>query len=298
MNQRTLISAAASYVVAGVLFLSSPVVTHGQDAATPDKSSSPSSTSTVTGITAPSEKLKLATATPGIVLERKVKPGDKVSKDQVLLQLDDRYEVKALDAVMREAANTSQIDAAVADLDLRKVQLARKERMLLDKVAGLSEVEEARLQVKIGDIREKLQREELAIKGIERDRQKLKVDQMILKSPIDGEVLSIDVGPGEWADPQKPTGLVTVLKNDPLWVEVHLPSSQSQKLDKNASLLVKHDKDDQGTTAKIIFMAPEVDAASDTQLVRLELPNPKNRRSGLQVTVVLPENVAAVAQGR
>jgi RND family efflux transporter MFP subunit len=296
MNQRTLVSAAASYVVAGVLLLSSPTLTIGQDAPTPDKASSPSTV--VTGITAPSEKVKLATATPGIVLERKVKSGDKVSKDQVLLQLDDRYEVKALEAVTREAANESQIEAAVEDLNLRKVQLERKEKLLVDRVAGLSEVEEARLQVKIGVIREKLQREELSIKGIERDRQKLKVDQMVLKSPIDGEVLSIDVGPGEWADPQKPSGLVTVVKNDPLWVEVNLPSNQSLKLDKDVSLLVKHDRDDKGTMAKIIYMAPQIDAASDTQLVRLELPNPQNRRSGLQVMVTLPENVAAVAEGR
>lgn len=252
----------------------------------------------VTGITAPSERLKLAIPVPGIVAERKVKAGDVVKKDQVLLQLDDRSERKALAGLEKEANSTYQVDAAVADLELRKVQLERKENMLKQMVAGLSEVEEARLQVKIGAIREKLQRQELEVKGIEYERQGLKVEQMALKSPIDGEIEAIGVGPGEWADPQKPEGLITVVKNDPLWVEMHLPVEQSQKLKAGQSLPVKYDGDAKDNEAKVIFITPVSDAASATSLVRLEMPNPQKRPAGLSVSVKLPDDVAAMAEGR
>lgn len=293
--QRILLSAALTTTAAAM-------ATPGfaQDAAvtpTPAPTAAPAA-SVVTGITAPSERLRLALPFGGIVAERKVKAGEVVKKDQVLLALDDRYERKALARLEKEASSTYQVDAAKADLELRQVQLARKEQMLTQRVVGLVEVEEARLQVKIGAIREQLQTQELETKSIERDAQALKVDLMLLKSPIDGEVESIDVGPGEWADPQKPAGSVTVVKNDPLWVEVHLPTRQSQKLDRGTPLMVKYDRDAKATPAKIIFVNPVADAASNTQLVRLELPNPNGKSSGLQVTVELPENVAAVAEGR
>jgi RND family efflux transporter MFP subunit len=267
---------------------------HAQDVATP----SPAVANVVTGITAPSERLRLSLPFGGIVAERKVKPGQVVKKDQVLLTLDDRYEVATLKAAELEANSDHQVAAAKADLDLRKVQLERKEGLLKQKVASMSEVEEARLQVEIGAIRQSLQEQEKQTKTIERDRQKLKVELMRLTSPIDGEVEAIDVGPGEWADPQKPSGSVTVVKNDPLWVEVHLPTRQSQRLDHNAPLMVKYEDDAKATPAKIIYINPVADAASDTQLVRLELPNPTGRSSGLQVTVQLPDNVAAMAEGR
>ncbi|HEV7299311.1 MAG TPA: efflux RND transporter periplasmic adaptor subunit [Tepidisphaeraceae bacterium] len=258
------------------------------------------SATTVTGITAPSQRLKLASPVPGIVLERAVKSGETVTKGQVLIRLDDTIEKSRLASLEMEAASTGQIDAALAQYELNKVQLARKEKLLQDRAGSVSEVEQARLEVEIGQFREKIQREAQAIKALERDAQKLKVELMELKSPIDGQVESIDVGPGEWADPQKQTGAVTVVQNNPLWVEVHLPTRQSQHLDRNAPLMVKHvgDEKAQAIPAKIIYINPVADAASDTQLVRLELPNPDNRSSGLQVSVTLPENVAALAEGR
>ena len=41
-------------------------------------------------------------------------------------------------------------------------------------------------------------------------------------------VEQIDVSVGEVTDPQKP--VLTVVQNDPLWVEFHLTTSQSRKL--------------------------------------------------------------------
>jgi RND family efflux transporter MFP subunit len=236
------------------------------------------------------------------VLERKVKAGDTVKKGQILVQLDDRQErygsanSKGLIILEIEAASTFQVDAAVADLNLRKEQLARKEKMLKERVVGLSEVEEARLQVQIGQIRADLQREEQKTKTLTRDAQAMRVEMMAIKSPIDGVVESIDVGPGEWADPQKPSGIVTVVQNNPLWVELHLPTSVSERLDPKVPLKVELASDAKPVEGKIIFITPVADAASGTQLVRLEVPNPDNLTTGKPATVILPANVAGMAK--
>src|SRR5687768_11081772 len=116
MIQRTLLGAA------GLLAVGLSIVTtelHGQTSPTETATAA----ATVSGITAPSERLRLVVPFPGVVLERKVRSGQAVKKDQVLLQLDDRAEQVALKSLNMEASSTAQVDAAIADLNLRKEQL-------------------------------------------------------------------------------------------------------------------------------------------------------------------------------
>jgi hypothetical protein len=104
-------------------------------------------------------------------------------------------------------------------------------------------------------------------------------------------VQQINLGPGEMSDPQNRDGAVIVVKNDPLWIDVHLPTSQSLKLEMGETLQVRYADGGEWQPAKIIFFAPKVDAASDTQHVRLEMPNKANKASGLQVLVQLPAKI-------
>jgi multidrug resistance efflux pump len=131
-------------------------------------------------------------------------------------------------------------------------------------------------------------------KGFDRDKEKVKIDQMQINSPINGIVEKINVGPGEMADPQSRDGAIVVGQWDPLWLEVHLPSSQASQLKLGDKLQVKYDGAD-WQAAKIIYFE-KVDAASDTEMVRMELANPNNARlPGLHMQVRLPQNVTAVA---
>ena len=63
-------------------------------------------------------------------------------------------------------------------------------------------------------------------------------------------------------------------------------------------LEVKYPDETEWHEAAVTFRAPVVDAASDTQLVKLTLPNPTNRDSGLQIQVQLPPEVADAAETR
>jgi multidrug efflux pump subunit AcrA (membrane-fusion protein) len=116
---------------------------------------------------------------------------------------------------------------------------------------------------------------------------------MKLESPINGIVEKLDLGEGEVVDPNKPS--CTVVQNDPLWVEVHLPSLQARKLALGDTLPVQHEGEQQWQSGKVIYLAPVADAASGTRMVRLELPNPTSRPSGLQVMVKLPEKLTRTA---
>jgi multidrug efflux pump subunit AcrA (membrane-fusion protein) len=156
-------------------------------------------------------------------------------------------------------------------------------------------VEEAELAVKLAAAQIALAQLEHDQKGWDAEKEKAKIDQMKITSPLDGIVEKINIGAGEMADPQSKDGSIIVGQWNPLWLEAHLPSAQAAQLKLNQELPVKYDGDDKWQTAKIIFFE-KVDAASDTEMVRLELANPNSSKlPGLHMQIKLPENVTSVA---
>ena len=244
---------------------------------------------TVGGKTVPSIHTKLALPQFGQVMERPVKEGDHVKKGQVLLRQDDRQERALLEALRLEAESTVRIEAAEADLKIKQVQHKRYEELARNGNASPTELEEYWVKVIYADAQVKIARLENDKHKQEFERQKFKVDQMTLKSEFDGIVETIDVQVGEVTDPQKP--VMTVVKNDPLWVELFLPTSQAGKLKVGQQLEVSYVGANQFQPAKVIYRSPFADPSSDTQKIRLEMPNPQGVDSGLQVLVRLPANV-------
>jgi RND family efflux transporter MFP subunit len=249
---------------------------------------------TVGGITKPSVHAKLALPQFGQVLELPVKEGDVVKKDQVILRQDDRQEVAAREALRLEADSTVRVEAAEADLKIKQVQHKRLQDLAANGNANPTEVEEAWVKVVYADAQVKIAKLENQKNKYEFERQDVKVKLMSLRSPIDGIVETIDTSVGEVTDPQKP--VMTVVKNDPLWVEFFLPTIQSSKLKVGQQLEVRHPYEDKWLPAKIIYKAPVADAASDTQKMRLEMPNASMTDTGLQVLVRLPANVGPAQQ--
>jgi multidrug efflux pump subunit AcrA (membrane-fusion protein) len=124
---------------------------------------------------------------------------------------------------------------------------------------------------------------------LDAQKQEIKIDQEKIVAPFDGIVQKLNVEKGEMADPQNRDGALTVVKNDPLWVEMHLPTAAALRLQPNEILQVRYADHGEWKPAKVILLDPQADAASDTERVRLELPNPTQQVSGLQVQVKLPD---------
>jgi RND family efflux transporter MFP subunit len=244
-----------------------------------------------TAITRPSKERQLKFAAPGIVAEVDIKEGDLVKAHQVLAKQDSRQDQQQYLSDKREADSTEKIDYSKADLASKEVDLKRKQELFKDHAASLTEVEQADLAVKLALAQVNLAIMEHDQKGFDAERERIKIEQMTIFSPIDGVIEKLNVGEGEMGDPQSRDGAIVVGLWNPLWLEMHLPSAQAAKLKMNQELQVKYD-DGQWQAAKIIFFE-KVDAASDTQMVRLELANPNNITPGLHMQVKLPD--AAVA---
>ena len=283
LNLHHRLAAASILICAG--FVAAPV--RASDAPTDQK---------FPGITNPSEQRGLNFNTPGVVFKVLVKEGDQIKKGDLLAQEDDTLDqaellVKNADAV----SSKLQIDAAVTDLAQKKVEAARSQEMFDKKVLGKSELEKAILDVQIGDIRVKLAQAETHEKELEAKAVSAKIEQKKLYSTIDGIVQKINVHEGELATNDPKTPCLTVVSNEPLYVEVDLPVKAANHLmlagkdgaGKDSTLWVRYADQPEAQAAPIIYFNPVANAAAGTQRVRAELPNPGHVRSGIQIEVTL-----------
>ncbi len=246
---------------------------------------------TALGKTEPSARRQLSFNGPGVILDVAVKEGDHVKEGQLLMSEDARMEEKLLEAMKLESDSVLPVEFATTDLAYKQNKLSRVENMAKNAVASNEELQEAKLDVALAEIKVKQASQEQKQKKLQADRQAIKVELMKLKSPIAGIVEKLDLGAGEVVDPNKPS--CTVVQNDPLWVEVHVPSLLARQVSVGDAMSVQNEGEKAWESAKVIFLAPVADAASGTRMVRLELANPTGRPSGMQVTVKLPPPAAA-----
>src|SRR5205807_10043726 len=112
---------------------------------------------------------------------------------------------------------------------------------------------------------------DLLVKEGKVKKQKDIIERMKLRSPMSGIVQSVDARPGEMVDPNKPP-VITIVNNDPLVVEVNLPTAVSLRLKADQPMRVSYDKRD-WKEANVSYLAPMADAASGFQTVHLALTN-------------------------
>ena len=239
--------------------------------------------------TTPSHTAKPSFAEVGIVKQWYVKADDVVKKGQVLGTEDTDLEKLKLRTLTILAKSTAAIDAATADRDARKTEYDNKLRASKEDATAASEVLEAQLnyQQKEAELRNAEMEHEKQLADV--DEQQGMVEHMKLLAPADGIVKEINIQEGEVVDPNKPDGALTLVTNNPLWVEVKVPSAQALKLKVGDAGLVAYQNDaNTWLNAKVIYLDPEVDAASDKETVRLELNNDQNKVSGLWVSVKFP----------
>ncbi|HEV2690043.1 MAG TPA: efflux RND transporter periplasmic adaptor subunit, partial [Bryobacteraceae bacterium] len=144
----------------------------------------------------------------------------------------------------------------------------------------------------------KLSREDREQKQSEADETKAKIAQKKLYATTDGIVQQIGVHEGELAsnDPKMPA--ITMVTNEPLYVEVNLPVTVTKKMKTGQKLQIRYEDEEKWQTAEVIFFNPVANPMARLQMTRLQLENPEHYRAGYTVVVKLPEEFAAAAVAR
>jgi RND family efflux transporter MFP subunit len=238
----------------------------------------------IEAITAPSKARTLEFNRPGRIAKVLVKDGETVAAGQVLVQLDDTVEQAQLQQLKALADDETRIQAAQAQLDQKTVDLKKIQRAFDSKAVTELELDHAKLDVTIAELSLKLARFEQDQAKLKHKEMGLHVERMRLKSPIAGKVGEVLKNVGESVDSRMP--VVQVVQIDPLWVDVHVPQERTTGLKQGQSALVRfRGKAATEARGRIIYVASQVDAASDTLKVRVEVANPTGRPAGQRVDV-------------
>lgn len=238
-------------------------------------------------ITNPSADVTLSFIQPGRIAKIHVKEGESVKAGQVLAQQDDAVDQARLAQLEADSQNMTNIEAGKASLAQKRMDLQKLETAAARNAATELEVEHAKLDVKIAELSLEVAifEHEQAVRKYE--EAKLQIDNMSLKSPINGSVEKVDVETGESVNALE--SVVRIVQIDPLWIDVPVPLARASTLARDGAAEVDFpDPDNMSVEGKIAFIGAVADAGSGTLRVRVEVPNKAKRPAGEHVTVVFP----------
>ncbi|MBT3198881.1 MAG: HlyD family efflux transporter periplasmic adaptor subunit [Phycisphaerales bacterium] len=223
-----------------------------------------------------------------------VKDGDTVKPDQPLVQLDDKAERVQMEQLKAQADDKTHVEAAEAQLAQKKVDLAGIVEAREKNAATELELQHAKLEVTISALSLKLSKFEHSQNQLKYKQAAAQVARLLLRVPTSDKdkpddtfkVFKVFIARGESVDRLKE--VIRIIKIDPLQIDVPVPETVVEKLKvkvkQNADVIFPNTTDPpvKGT---IIYVADEIDAASGTQTVRVEIPNPTGRPAGKKVSV-------------
>lgn len=255
---------------------------------------------TYTGITKPSEQRGLNFNGPGVVAQVLVKEGDFVKKGQLLAKQDDRADQADLKTLQAKLASSDvEINADQAQADEKKVEWDQKVKGFKKNVFSDLDVRQAELEYTIAVARKEMAMKDKEEKQTEVDAENVKLQLRELRATTDGIVQQINIHEGELAanDPKAP--VMSIVTNQPLYVEFYMPATLAKSLKPDQKLKVHYEDEhtDKWVDAEIVFFNPVANAttATSSQSVRLQLDNVQGMRAGMHVLVKLPEVASAEA---
>jgi RND family efflux transporter MFP subunit len=215
------------------------------------------------------------------------KEGATVKAGQVVVRLDDALEQAQYAQILAQSQDTTQIRASEASLQQKKVDLQKIEKAAEHKAATELEVEHARLEVKIADLSLELARFEHSQNQLKLEEAKIRIENMRIKTPIDGRVEEAFIETGESANALDK--VIRMVQIDPLWIDASIPLVQASFLKPGSTVGVEFPPPNRvSAQGRIVFIAAVADAASGTIKVRLEVLNPAGRPAGEQIRVICP----------
>jgi multidrug efflux pump subunit AcrA (membrane-fusion protein) len=241
-----------------------------------------------------SEDITVSSTMPVRVAKVFVKDGDTVKPGQTLVQLDDKAERVQMEQLKAQAEDETHVEAAEAQLAQKKLDLKRILNARAKDAATELEEQHARLEVKISDLSLTLARFEHSQNKLKHEQAEVQVDRLRLCVPTSDndlprdtfKVFKVFVSRGESVDRLKE--VIRIIKIDPLQIDVPVPEEivEALKLEVGQSAQVIFPKvKSPPAKGTITYVADEIDAASGTQTVRVEIPNPSGKPAGKKVAV-------------
>lgn len=248
----------------------------------------------VEAVTQPSRDLSLGFTINSRVVAVHAVEGQHVEAGQALAELDDRAIRAQIDLLRIRAESDLEIKANEAELRLAQNEQRRVQEAFEEDAASSFEVERAALTTTRAEIRLELAR-------LEREEARMRLQQALvaneeltLRAPTAGVIELVAIETGELVQQSRP--VIRLVVTDPLRIDAPVPTGRTLNLEPGQEIPITLDipQFDTPATARIVSIASVADPASDTRLVRLELPNPDmTTPAGMGCTLLFEDGVAA-----
>jgi len=256
-------------------------------------------TLTIGGILLPSHDINVASPVGGVIQRILVEEGQKVAKDQPLVELDADVQKVALAMSEHEAKSTAALQAAEANLRVKQADLERQKMLHSKGVASGADLEKAEFEMKYADSLLVVEKEKQQLRDLKVKLERTRLDEMTVRAPLAGVIMRRLLDVGESAEMQKPLMRLVVL--DLLHAVVYVSPAVGARLQPGDTAHVAVEGHaGPPRPCKVVMVDPLVDAGSSTVRVKLELPNPDGTLiAGSRVTVTfqLDPSAAAPRQG-
>jgi len=216
--------------------------------------------------------IELQSAEEGILDAVLIQRGDKVKRGQVVARLDSKQEALFAERTRLRAEGQSGVQSAKAQAEYRRKEVERLLDLRSTDAIPQREYATAVVESQLADIALESATMEQDMAKIEYEQAKSRLDRRSIRSPVDGIVVDVTMHPGEFVHEQ--ATMMTIAEVNPLYVEMFMPVSEYDKVQKGMAAEVRPEAPIGGVhNAEVAVVDNVFDAASRTFRVRLVLPN-------------------------
>lgn len=223
----------------------------------------------------------------GTVTSINVKGGDRVSKGEQLLTIDDRDVIQKMKTA-EEGYNESlkALEVAKENRSLMDITYKRYRDLYDEKVISEQEMDEIKTKKKVSDI--EYQRAQAMAKGAEAAFLETQINHGFTKitAPFSGVITEKKIDDGSMAVPGTP--LLTVEDDSSFRMEVNVDEGLSERLKIGMPVSVTIDSIGKQIKGQISEIVPTVDPMSRTFLIKIDMKG-ESLRTGLYGRVLVPE---------
>jgi RND family efflux transporter MFP subunit len=203
--------------------------------------------------------------------EVRFEEGQRVKKNQILIKLG------ADILKQRLLATTATYEQALSDLEIARIELNRKEKLIQSKAISEQTYDENRFRVK------GIQKRADSLKA-EVDRIEIELRKKMIRAPFDGVVIKRHVDRGEWL---AEGATVAILAKDDV-VDIVANVSEKYIAHIKIGMPVKATINGREISGSVIAIIPRGDVATRTFPVKFRTPNTLALIEGMSARVTLP----------
>jgi len=236
----------------------------------------------------------LASKVMAYVRQVAVQVGDRVREGQLLITLESQdldanvRRAEAAEAEVKSAIPEAEsgIAGAKANLDLAESTFHRMEDLAFKKSISNQEFDEASARLKAAQAAYEMaraKRTQLDFKLAQAEQEinavRIMRDYTRIAAPFSGVVTAKSVEPGNLAEPGAP--LLTVERENAYRLEASVEESRLPLVKAGQTVEIELEALNRRLTARVSEIVPAVDAASRANIVKIDLPEVANLRSGM-----------------